>query len=788
MVKALDRKLLRDVRLLWSQVLTIALVVASGVAGFITCYSAYDALSWSRDLYYAQSRFADVFVGLKRAPLALERTLQAVPGVAQVQTTLSQIVPIDLPEVSDPIMGRLIGLELQAPQRLNTVFLRSGRMPLVQRGGAIEALVSEGFALARQLQPGARIHALINGKREPLLIVGIALSPEYIFAGMMGSPDQRGFGVFWIDRTALGAAYDMQGAFNQVSVRLAPGASAGAVIDGLNRALLPYGGQRAYGRDEQMSHMILNAEIKEQRVLGTVLPSIFLAVAGFLLNVVLSRLIVTQREQIAALKALGYDNRLIGAHYLKLVLLIVLLGTLLGLALGALLGHWFVGIYADVFRFPQLRYRLQPALVLAAFGVALGAGVLATWSAIGASVRLAPAEAMRAPAPGVYRPLWVERLGLRDWFSPGQRMILRNMQRRAARTALTVCGIAVAMAIVVTGAFWRDAIALLMDTQFSRVLRADVVIGLTEARPAAIQYEAARLAHVSAVEASRSVPVRLVHGHQVWRGAIQGRPESAQLQRIVSVDHQAHSAPMDGLLLTDRLAQRLHLNVGDWVRVERLEGRREVFDLRVTAVAVELMGMNAYMERRSLNRYLGEADLVNPLALAVDNGHETPLLAQLKALPRVAVALSKAVMQRNISEVTARNVRVFSAILTAFATVIAAGVVYNHARIALAERAWELASLRVLGFTRREVSGFLLGELAIEIALAIPLGIAFGHLLANGIVQLIRNDEFYLPVVISPATYAYAVLCVVLAGVLSALVVRRRIDTLDLVAVLKTRE
>jgi putative ABC transport system permease protein len=378
-VKALDRKLLRDLRLMWSQALTIALVVASSVAGFITTFSAYDALSWSRDLYYADARFADVFATLKRAPLSLER--------------------------------------------LNKVRLRSGRMIEAHHSGAIEALVSEGFAIGRQLKPGDRIGALINGRREELLIVGIALSPEYIFAGMAGSPDQRGFGVFWVDRQALAAAYNMEGAFNQVAVRLGPGATEGPVIDQLDRLLTPYGGISAHGRDQQMSHMMLNSEIQEQRVLGTVLPSIFLAVAGLLLNVVLSRQIATQREQIAALKALGYDNRAIGLHYLKLVLIIVVLGLALGLAIGATLGHWFVGIYADFFRFPQLRYRVRPELILAAISVATTAAVLATLTAIRATVRLAPAEAMRPPAPGLYKPMLIERWGLQHWFSPAVRMI-----------------------------------------------------------------------------------------------------------------------------------------------------------------------------------------------------------------------------------------------------------------------------------------------------------------------------------------------------------------------------
>lgn len=787
-MKALDRKLLRDLRLMWSQVLTISLVVASGVAGFITSYSAYDALAWSRDVYYADSRFADVFTTLKRAPLSLERQLEAIPGAAHVETSLTQVVPVDIPNVADPVIGRLIGLNLQSPQRLNKVFVRSGRMVVPQHNGAVEVLVSEGFAVARQLKPGDRLSALINGKREDLLIVGIALSPEYIFAGMWGSPDQRGFGVFWMDHHVLAAAYNMEGGFNQVALRLAPQASEGAVIDGLNRLLAPYGGDKAHGRDEQMSHMILNSEIKEQRVLGTVLPSIFLAVAGFLLNVVLSRMIATQREQIAALKALGYENRAIGLHYLKLVLVIVVIGATLGLAVGALLGNWFVGIYADVFRFPTLQYRLRPELILAAIGVAATAAILATFNAISATVSLAPAEAMRAPSPGIYKPMLIERLGLRHWFSPALRMILRTMERRLLRTGLTIFGIAVAMAIVITGAFWRDAIVVLMDTQFNQVLRGDVTISFIEATRVGIEHDVARLPHVKAVEGVRTVAVRMVNANHVWRGAIQGKVAQPDLHRIVDVDHQVFNPKEGSLLITDRLAQRLQIKPGQMVRVELQEGRREVLELQVASVVTELMGMNAYMERHSLNRLLREGDIVNQVTVAVDRGHEPELLARLKELPRVAAAVSKSIMKRNIDEVTARNVLVFSAVLSVFATIIATGVVYNNARIALAERAWELASLRVLGFTRTEVSAFLLGELAIEIALAIPLGMVLGYGLATTIVTLIKTDEFFFPMVIAPATYAYAVLCVVLAGLVSGLIVRRRVDTLDLVGVLKTRE
>jgi putative ABC transport system permease protein len=787
-VKALDRKLLRDLRLMWSQALTIALVVGSAVAGFITSFSAYDALEWSRDLYYIEARFADIFAGVKRAPQSLESKLQALPGVASLQTTLEHNVQVDLPGVPDPIVGRLIGTYPLEPQRLNQVFVRSGRMIAPHHSGALEALVSEGFAVGRNLKLGSRIGALVNGKRETLVIVGIANSPEYVFAGLGGSPDQRGFGVFWIDHEALAAAYNEHSAFNRVAVRLAPQASESALIDALNDVLAPFGGIDAHGRDRQMSNLMLNSEIREQRILGTVLPSIFLAVAGFLLNVVLSRQIATQREQIAALKALGYTNIAIGAHYLKLVMVIAVLGVVIGVAVGAWGGHAFSGIYANYFRFPELHYRVKPSLIVIAAGVAIVAAAAGTLRAIAATVQLAPAEAMHPPAPGLYRPSFIERWGLKRWLSTAMRMIIRTMQRRFVRTVLTTFGISAAMAIVVTGAFWRDSINYMVDTQFGMVLRGDIIVSLIEAAPADVLHEFEHLPGVTAVEGTRDVAVRFVNGNREHRGSIQGFSAEHELRQIADVKQNTVRSPANGLLITDRLARKLDVRVGDTVRVEVKEGRRETLNIVVAGTVKEMMGLNSYIERRTLNRLLREDDIVTQATLAIDRSREPEVLMRLKELPRVVSAMSKSVLLRNMQDVTARNMLIFSSILTAFASVIAVGVVYNNARIALAERAWELASLRVLGFTRAEVSGFLLGELAIEIAFAIPFGVLFGYGLALTIVNAIQSDEFYFPLVIEARTYAYSALSVIAAGLVSALIVRRRIDRLDLVAVLKTRE
>jgi putative ABC transport system permease protein len=600
-------------------------------------------------------------------------------------------------------------------------------------------------------------------------------------------PDQRGFGVFWVDHEALAAAYDMEGAFNRVAVKLAPGADQRAVIDSLQGQLAPYGGREAYGRTDQVSHSMLQNEIKEQHVLGTVLPSIFLAVAAFLLNVVVSRVVATQREQIAALKALGYPNRTIAGHYLKMVLAIVLLGFALGLALGDVLGLMFTGIYAEFFRFPSFEHHVAPSLVLISLALTVGTAVLGTLSAIGATVRLAPAEAMRPPAPAGYRRTLLERLGITR-ISTSLRMILRNMERRPIRTGLSIGGIAAAVAIMVMGNFFRDAMEFIVDTQFRLVMRSDVALWTFEVVPDRARLELLRLPGVKSVESNRFAPVTLVNGHRRERTVIRGYASVPELYRIIDVDLREILPAGEGLVLTDRLAEKLGLRAGDVVQAEILEGRPRTLNLVVDATVREMMGLNAYMKREALNRALAEGDISTGFVLSVDPGTESALLAATRQLPHVAGAFSKANMIRNMQEITARNIRLMSTILTLFASVIAIGVVYNSARIALSERTWELASLRVLGFTRAEVSGLLLGEMAISIAVAIPVGMMLGYGLVHLIAVLLRSDQFAFPVVILPRTYALAATCVMAAGLGSALVVRRRIDRLDMVTALKTRE
>jgi putative ABC transport system permease protein len=788
-MKALDRKALRDLRLLWSQALTIALVVASGIGGFVASLSAVDSLALARDRFYESGQFADVFAAVKRAPDGAAQRLAEIEGVIDVQPTVEALARVAVPGSPDPVIGQLIGLDLRRGQRLNRVSLRAGRFPEpgTRSGVELEAVVSEGFAQAHGLRPGSRVSALVNGKHRGLRITGTALSPEYIFAGLWGMPDLRMYGVFWIDEEELAAAMDMRGAFNRVAIKLAPRASEPAVIDAVSRQLAAFGGPPAHGRADQVSHAVVEDEIRSQHVIGTVLPAIFLAVAAFLLHVVAARLVATQREQVAALKALGYTHRAIALHYLKLVSPMIGGGYVLGLLLGKWLGSLLMGLYVETFRFPTFDHVVAPRLVGISLAVVVATAVLGTLTAIAATVRLQPAEAMRPPAPGHYRRSLLERI---PWLRAGAafRMILRNIERRPLRAAVTIGGIAASVAIIVMGNFFRDAIEAIVDVNFNLAMRSDIALWTSDPIEASAARSLARLPGVLQVEPGRSAAVRFVNGHRSETGTLQGYASPPELQRVFDVERRQVAIPPNGLLMSDRLAEKLALAAGDRVTVEIREGRRLVREVVVESTVRDMMGLNAYMDRRSLNRLLREGDVATQFTLRVQGASAREVLAATQQMPRVAGAFSKATMVRNMEEVTTRNILIISSILTAFAAVIAVGVVYNNARIALAERSWELASLRVLGFTRAEVSVLLLGELALGIAVALPLGMALGWVLTHSIVELMRSDQFLFPVVIRPRTYAWAAICVVAAGAASAMVVRRRIDRLDMVAALKTRE
>jgi putative ABC transport system permease protein len=787
-VSALNRKLLRDLWEMRAQALAIAMVVAAGVAIFVMYLSNFDSLRRTQRAYYERQRFADVFAVLKRAPSSLAPRIAAIPGVAALETRVVATVTLDVPGLEEPASGLLTSVDAERRPAVNDLFLRRGEWVDPARPDGV--IASEAFVIANRLNPGDRIGAVINGRLRRLTIAGVALSPEHVYNIRPGEivPDNRRFGTFWMERRALASAFDMEGGFNDVALALSPGASVDDVIARLDRLIEPYGGRGAIPRDLQLSHWTLENELSQLQTFGFILPLIFLSVAAFVLNVALTRALALQRPQIAALKALGYGNAALGWHYIKWALVISAFGVALGAAAGAWLGQMIIGIYNQFFRFPVLLYRLSLDVVVGAAGMTAAAASLGVFSAVRRAVRIPPAEAMRPEPPARYRRTLIETPLITAHLGNAGRMVLRNIASHPFRAAASIAGIGFGAAILVVGFVFIDAMESLIVTQFSIAERQDVTVSFVEPRSPAARHALAHLPGVLAVEPQRAVAARIRAGHRHRNVAITGVLPDARLRRIVGDRGQVIGLPPSGLVLSRLLAEVLAIEPGDTVTVEMLEGQRLVHPATVMGVVDDVLGLSAYTDIGTLHAMMREGDVLSGAALLVDPAKEAALSRRLKELPAVSGAGFKSAVLRNFREILTANMNLSIFINVFFAGVIAFGVVYNAARISLSERSRELASLRVLGFTRAEISLILLGEITLLTLAALPVGGLLGYGMAAAIVESLDSEVYRFPLVFSRAAVAWAFLTIIAATVLSGLIVRRRLDRLDLVAVLKIRE
>ncbi|MEI7968635.1 MAG: FtsX-like permease family protein [Betaproteobacteria bacterium] len=786
--RTLHLKLRRDLWRLRGSVAAVALVAACGVAVFVTMQGAYDALVDARDRYYADYRFADIFARVRRAPVATLARVNRITGLAAFEDRIVDEATIAVPGVEDPATAIIVSLPDGSRPGINDVSIRAGRLP--GPDARDEALVGEAFANAHHLHPGDTLHAVINGRWQRLRLTGIANSPEFVYAigGTAVFPDDRRYAVLWMGRSALAAALDMTDGFNDLVARLAPGASERAVIEQLDAALAVHGTSGAHGRGEQISHQMLEGEIRQDRVTGVVVPAIFLAVASFLVHNVLSRLISLQRAQIGLLNAFGYRHRDIAAHYLWFSIAAIATGALAGVGLGHWLGGGLAGMYQRFFHFPQLQFELSLRTVALVLAIALATALAGAGPATRRVLALPAADAMRGATPPRFRPLLLERSGMAGRLTPVMRMVLRHLERRPWRALGAVLAIGLACALLVVGQFGLDALDETVRLQFRRARHDDVQLSLRDARGPAIEQDLSHLPGVRLAEGIRNAGARAGRGHRWRRVSILGLPAGADLHHIIGPDGQDIPIPPAGAVISRSLADILTVKTGDEMNIAFLEGRQRRVAVAVSGIVDDPIGLNVYMARNQLSRLMGEGPGVSGAYLRVDPARVSELHAALKRQPLVGSVTFRESTIRSFQSTVAENLRISMAILIGFACALAAGVVYNGARITLSEQADTLASLRVLGFTQGETSAILLGEQALITGLGIPAGLLMGYGLCAWLAFLLRTDLYRLPLFISPRTWGASCGVILAAAAVSALVVAWRTRHLDLIAVLKNHE
>lgn len=785
---ALDRKLLRDFVRLWAQALAIAMVLACGVAALLMSFGMYQAMGDSRTAYYERNRFANLWAPVRRAPTALLPEIAAIPGIRSVEARTEGLVTLDLPGRVETAVGQIISLPASGDMLLNVPILRSGRIP--DPDAEAEVAVNEPFATANGFVPGDTFFANINGTRRELTITGALLSPEFIYALGPGAlmPDKEGFAVIWMPERAAQAAFDMTGAFNSLTLGLYAGANEAEVIDRLDTLLEPYGATGAFGRDRQLSDSFVASELDQLWTMTIVLPPIFFGVAAFLVNMVLGRIVALERSEIGLLKALGYSNTAIAMHYQMLAGLTAIVGIVVGWAFGAWLAHGLATLYADFFNFPYLILRGSWSVYAISGLIGLASAAFGALRVALKAARLPPAVAMQPPAPPRFRRGIIDRALAHFSLSQPMMMIIRSITRWPVRAASNAFGLSMAVAVLAAASFFNDALNKMLDTTFNLANRQDAVLIFTQNLPEIAIDDLRTLPGAMQIEGQLNEPVVLRNGHLEKHTAIEARHPDADLSRVVGGSGRVMAAPPGGLVLSERLAGQLGLAVGDEVEVDFLSGRRETVILPVTGTVAQYIGLSAYADYGTLNAVRQQAPRVSVANLTLDADEKAAFHRALSDMPALAGTAMLTDMRRSFEDTIQRNITVTATVYVVIAVLITVGVTYNGARIQLSERARELASLRILGFSRAEVSFILVGEAMLLAVLAQPPGWLAGMGIAWAFTQGIDSDLYEVPFVIAPATFARASLIVLATALAAALVVRRRIDRLDLVAVMKTRE
>ena len=787
-MNALDRKLLRDLWHMRGQAFAIALVLAAAAATFVLSTGVHRSLTETRDAYYARNHFADVFANMTRAPRSITERVRQVPGVRIAEGGIKQYATLDMKGRVLPVRALINSVDEYRGNRLNQLIMRKGRMP--RPGHAAETVVDEAFAQANALGLNDEVDALIYGKMQRLRIVGIGLAPDYIWAIAPGElvPDQSRFGIFWMGTEALEAATDRVEAINTLSLTLERGASEADVIRKVDTVLSPYGGTGAFGREDHISDAFLENELMQLDAMTRVIPPVFLLVSTFLVYIVLGRMIRTERTQIGLIKAFGYSDWAIGWHYLKFALAIAVLAVAMGSLAGVWMGRAMTGLYAEFYRFPFLYYRISPAVFLGAGALSLLSAALGALAGVWSAIRLSPATAMAPPPPPVYRAGFIETLGQKTGFSAIGHMIVRHIARWPGRSAITAFGVALSLALLFSTLQFMDATQAMLDSNFFRAQRQDMTVSFTEPQNEDALHALARIDGVLRVERARAVPVRMSNGNRFERTAIESVDNDAWLTARIDSDGSEISMPPTGLMLSRQLADQLKVEAGDTVFIEQLGGRRTKLMQPVAAIVDEFIGARAYAMESTLQSITRDATPASSANILIDSEKHDTILTQLKEMPRILGVTERDAAMEKFEEVIDENIYTMLFFYISFASAIAVGVVYNSARILFSERAHELATLRVLGYHRSEVGIVLLGEVALLIVVAVPLGCVIGYWLAQLMTDMFSSDLFRLPFAPTRATYGISIVIVLIAATLTAFVVARRVMNLHMVRVLKARD
>lgn len=790
-MRVLTKKILRTVRRNVGQTLAVAAVIMCGTATLIAFTTAHRNLLLSKDTYYAANQFADFEIMLERAPDSVLFKLEEIDGVREVRGRIVEEAKLDLGSGREARTGRIVSMPARRGPVLNNVVVSEGRY--FDPSATNEVILSSAFADANELRLGETIQVTVDGRQHALRIVGFGQSPEYIYIirsiqDMIPAPER--FGILWVPEEFAEGALAMQSAANNIVGTVDNPAELDRILDQAETVLETYGVFAKIKSEDQVSNRFISDEIRGLESTTRVIPPVFLGIAALVIAILMNRMVRNERTQIGLLKAYGHSNLAVAMHYIQYAAILGVIGSIAGGLLGQWAADQMMGMYGQFYEFPELRNRFYTDVFLRGSAIAVFFAVAGSWLAARRASRIQPAESMRPEAPRTARHSWLER-SPRVWsmLSFTSKMIARNVSRHPFRAALNAFAVMISCGLLIIGFFMLDGMDYLMRFQFEISQRQDARVNFIVERGQDAVREVARYEHVREAEPQLQYPFEMRNGWYKKDVVIIGLPQGGRLQRLIDSNENEVAVPETGLVLSERLAYDLGAQIGDSITIKPLYGKVDVERaVPVKKIVQQYFGASAYMSLDALSDVLDEEMAVNAVLVRMDRGTERTLTERVRDVPGVATVEIRRDAHENLKETLGQQMAVSSVTTILFAGIIAFSVIYNVTTVSLAERERELASLRILGFSRQEVGRVLYRENFMTGAIGLALGVPFGMLACRGLIEAFNTELYRLPFYIDTSTIFVAIGLTISFIVFANLAVRRKLVRLDLVEVLKSRE
>ncbi len=790
-MQALFKKLLRNISQGKGQFWAVVAVVTVGIMIYVSMSSTYYNLKKSQEDFYQASNFADYYFSIVKAPERIIKDVEALAGVKRATGRISLDLPI-LKEDNKRATARIITFPLPMDNELNHILLSEGRMFTGKAGSNIEINTNPGFVDANNINWGDNVTVIYEGKPVDLSIVGTANSPEFIYpikdiADLL--PDHENFGIFMLPQYEAGPVFNYAGQINQVLVEFTPNTDHAKAAEEIKELLKPYGFLASYPRDDQLSHAMLQTELDSIKSLTTFLPFIFLSIAAAIQFVILRRMVRNQRAQIGVIKALGYSNGQIILHYSTYALLVGLIGAILGAITGWLFSGILTDFYLLYFNLPHSPGGFNSKAIIYGFIISIVVGLAAGWSAARQVSKIQPAESMRPVPPKTgsksivenWSALWI-RLGS-DW-----KISLRNISRNRGRFMLTTVGIALAVALLVISYFMNDAVDYMMQSIFHDQ-KYDLMIRVATPVKEGELSSIAAIDGVLKVEPFLELPVRMTYKGKSEDDVLTAYNPAMSLKKIADEKGRELNIPAQGVLLSNSQAQKLGVRVGEDVEIETLlpQGPTHRSFIRVAGISHQMIGSATYVDLEVANRLLEAQNLISGAMLKSEAGKASLVEERLGEMLNIASISSR---EKEIANFEANlGAMIYTVgIMVLFAMILGLAIVYNASLMTFVERERELASLKVIGYSNKELAGILGKENLLQSILGIALGLPLGKIMATGFISSIETDLYSFPVIIYPLTYVFSTLTAIVFIIIAHRLAIRGVNRINLVETLKNRD